>query len=91
MSPHLLQHHNIPVLRVTQYPGEFVINYAGKDDLEQLFFARKTPLAFHEQLICHVVITGPGSAQVPIILGSTTGTTVLSPQTLLLEAGSRSG
>ncbi len=29
ISPHFLQSHNIPVVKVTQYPGEFIINYPG--------------------------------------------------------------
>ena len=29
MSPHLLVQHSIPVVRVVQYPGEFIINYPG--------------------------------------------------------------
>ena len=29
VSPHLLVQHSIPVVRVVQYPGEFIINYPG--------------------------------------------------------------
>ena len=29
MSPYLLLQNNIPVVRCTQFPGEFVINYPG--------------------------------------------------------------
>ena len=29
MSPELLRLHSIPVVKVTQYPGEFIINYPG--------------------------------------------------------------
>ncbi|KAK9828707.1 hypothetical protein WJX72_001637 [[Myrmecia] bisecta] len=29
ISPQMLQAHNIPVVKVTQYPGEFIINYPG--------------------------------------------------------------
>lgn len=30
VSPHLLVQHSIPVVRVVQYPGEFIINYPGE-------------------------------------------------------------
>ena len=29
MSPYLLLQNNIPVVRCTQFPGEFIINYPG--------------------------------------------------------------
>jgi hypothetical protein len=33
VSPYLLLQNNIPVVRCTQYPGEFIINYPGKHPL----------------------------------------------------------
>lgn len=30
VSPYLLLQNNIPVVRCTQYPGEFIINYPGR-------------------------------------------------------------
>ena len=49
VSPELLRLHSIPVVKVTQYPGEFIINYPGAPSI--LLVMGTGPLTLHDSVM----------------------------------------
>ncbi len=66
MSPYLLLQNNIPVVRCTQYPGEFIINYPGMDFHYPLACSRACTL-HKSPVICSLHSSGPLSACTPAV------------------------
>lgn len=63
VSPHLLVQHSIPVVRVVQYPGEFIINYPGG-----CLCRTASRWSLRQQSLCRCVINklGPGTTPHPV-------------------------
>ena len=51
VSPYLLLQNNIPVVRCTQFPGEFIINYPGQAQ-QPAIYALTYCHACHSKSIC---------------------------------------
>ena len=100
MSPYLLLQNNIPVVRCTQFPGEFIINYPGKIQQPAAHALAYLWLCLlPSDHLQHTVLSFMGAVidALPVCLqgrttqASTTGSTVRSPQTLRPSRGCRSG